>query len=65
MPLDPTKIRERREALKLSQREAANRAGMPRPNWARIESGKRLDPKISTVVKIASALNCPLASIIA
>jgi predicted transcriptional regulator len=61
MPLDPDKIRARREALKLTQTQAAQRAGMPQPHWARIESGGRSDPNLSTAERVARALDCSLA----
>lgn len=60
MPLDPAKIKARREKLKLSQTEAAARAGIALPNWHRTESGERVDPRFSTAEKIADALRCPL-----
>lgn len=58
MPLDPKAIRERRDALKLTQAEAAERGDMPQPAWARIESGARTDPNVSTAEKVARALKC-------
>lgn len=65
MPLDPQKIRHRREALKLTQAEAAERAGMPRPHWSRIESGERTDPNLSTAERVASALKIGLTKLTA
>lgn len=63
MPLDPTKIKSRRESLELTQAEAAEAAGMPRPHWTRIESGERSDPQLSTAEKVAKALRCNLSKI--
>jgi predicted transcriptional regulator len=63
MPLDPDKIRRRREALKLTVTEAARRAGMPQPNWSRIEAGEREDPRLSTAEKIAAVLRCGVLAI--
>jgi predicted transcriptional regulator len=63
MPLDPEKIRARRVALNLSQTQASQGL-MPRSNWARVESGDRIDPALSTAEKIASALKCPLAKLL-
>lgn len=60
MPLDPSKIRTRREKLGLTQQQAAERAGLVQPNWAAIEAGKRLDPSLSTAERVAKALNCKL-----
>lgn len=65
MPLSPEKIRDRREALKLTQAAAAERAGMPQPHWSRIESGERPDPTLSTAERIAAALKCPLPKLLA
>lgn len=64
MPLSPTKIFNRRKALKLTQTEAAARAGMHHPSWARIESGRRKDPALSTAEAVAKALRCPLAKLL-
>lgn len=65
MPLDPTKIKARRERLGLSQREAAERAGMPQPHWARLEAGNRSDPQLSTAEAVAKALRCSLPRLLA
>jgi predicted transcriptional regulator len=64
MPLDPQKIRERRERLSLTQSDAAERAGMPQPHWARIESGERNDPALSTAERVAKALRCSIAKLL-
>lgn len=56
MPLNHAKIRRRREALKLTQEQAAAAAGITRPSWSRIEAGNRPDPSLSTAEKIAAAL---------
>lgn len=63
MPL-PNKIRKRREALKLTQAEAAERAGIPQPRWAEIESGTNDNPKLTKLKAIAAALKCPLAKLL-
>lgn len=65
MPLDPSKIKARREALGLSQAQAAERAGMRQPNWARVESGGRTDPELSTALRVAAALRWPLTRLLA
>lgn len=56
MPLDPTKIKSLRERRSLTQQQAADAAGMPRPHWTRLESGERPDPQLSTAEKVAKAL---------
>jgi predicted transcriptional regulator len=65
MPLDPSKIRERRIKLNRTQADCAARADMPQPHWARIESGGRVDPQLSTAERIAQALDCNLKMILA
>jgi predicted transcriptional regulator len=46
-----------------SQAEVALKAGMMQPALARILSGK-LDPKLSTVEKLAKALGCRVRDLI-
>ena len=50
-------IRERREALGLSQTELAEAVGISAKSLSRYESGER-DPRASDLVKIADALGC-------
>lgn len=57
--LDVKGIKSRREALGLTLAQAAQAAGFEtRQEWYHIESGRRLDVKISTLNKLASALQC-------
>jgi transcriptional regulator with XRE-family HTH domain len=65
MPLDPAKLKARREHLGLTQQQVADAAGMPQPGYARIESGRRNDPRLSTAQAIAKALRVPLAKLLA
>ena len=65
MPLDPAKIKARRERLKLTQAAAAELGGMAQSHWARIETGERTDPNLSTAEHVAKALRCPLAKLLA
>lgn len=53
-------IRLLRRRLLMSQRELANRAGLPQSTVSRIESG-RIDPNIKTLRQIYSALGCTVA----
>ena len=53
-------IRAERLRQGLTQAEAAERAGMYRPSWTRLESGARPDPPLSTLVAVARALGCEL-----
>lgn len=64
MPLDPAKLKARRERLALTQQAVADAAGMSQPAYARIESGRRCDPKLSTAQAVARALRCPLAKLL-
>lgn len=56
-PLEPgTRIRELREAAGLTQTDLAGLAGMAQPTLADIEGGK-VDPKLTSLQRIAKALN--------
>ncbi|MGB9985985.1 CBS domain-containing protein [Salarchaeum japonicum] len=52
----PQDLRERRNALELTQSELADRAGVSQPLIARIEGGD-VDPRLSTLRRIVDALN--------
>jgi len=56
-PPQPT-LRLRRIALGLSQRDLAERAGISREQLSHLETGATLDPRISTLSALASALGC-------
>ncbi len=57
MPLDTEKIRQLREELKLSQEDAAQRAGLSnRQHWHQIESGGKPNVTLETLERIAKAL---------
>jgi predicted transcriptional regulator len=51
----PQDLRERRNALELTQSELAERAGVSQPLIARIEGGD-VDPRLSTLRRIVTAL---------
>lgn len=57
------RIRELRRARGMSSLELARRAGLHRPNVARLESGKR-EPKLSTIARCAAALEVPLLDVL-
>lgn len=54
--LSPAKIKAARTALGLTQEQLAQRIGWPRESLARIESGDRVDPRLSTAAQLAHAL---------
>jgi len=64
MILDPQKVRDRREKLKLTQTKCAELSGMPVPHWNRIEAGGRPDPQLSTLARVAKALRCKITEIV-
>ena len=51
-----SKLKERREALGLTQRQVAEKIGIAETVYQRYEYGKR-EPCVSTALKIALALN--------
>ena len=54
------RVKHRREALKLSQGEAARRAGMAQGLLSRIESGQTPNPGLQVLKGLALALRCSL-----
>ena len=57
--LDLEKIKARREKLDLTMQAAADRAGFTnRQQWFLIESGTRADVTMTTLEKLAVALEC-------
>ena len=57
IPLDTTKIREKRERLGLTQDAAAKLAGLVRAQaWNDIENGRRANLTIETLERVAKAL---------
>lgn len=56
-------IRDAREALGLSRRQAATAAGISQPEWSRYESGDRL-PTLRRLAAIAAALGIDLADLL-
>jgi transcriptional regulator with XRE-family HTH domain len=60
MPVNPTFLKERREALGLTQQQVADKAKMKQQAYARIEGGDRINPNFQTAEKIADALGVKL-----
>ena len=65
VPLDLAKIRRLREAKGLSVQQAAEAVGLTRFGWYQVESGRRADPSVSTLQKIARALDVGLDDLVA
>lgn len=65
MPLDPHKIEAVMLAKSVTRAELSRRTGIAPPHITRLLSGKRNDPAVSTAEKIAAALKCPLAKLLA
>jgi len=55
MPDLPTRIRSERERLGLTQVEAAEQLGMARGSYAQLESGRTVDPRLSTIAALVRA----------
>ena len=51
-------VRQTRQALGMTQQQLAERSGFKQSVIAEIEAGKRKDPCLSTIQKLAAALNC-------
>ena len=54
-------LRRARRIARVSQRELADRAGVPNATVARIESGRTENPRVQTVAAILAAMDCRLA----
>ena len=61
--LDPDKIAARRSELMLTQAQVAAAIGISQPAYARMETGGRIDPRLSTAAKLAVALSVPLVGL--
>ena len=51
-----------RKAKNLTQEEVARRSGLATVTISKLEEGRNNDPKVSTVSKLARALDCPVAT---
>jgi transcriptional regulator with XRE-family HTH domain len=56
MPVSPEKIKQRRGSYR--QAEIAPRAEMSAQQWNDIESGRKPDPRVSTLERMAQAMGC-------
>ena len=59
----PKRIRERREAADLTISAAAERAGIHRVAWSDLEAGRKANPTLNTLEKVAGALGVTLAEL--
>lgn len=57
-------LRQRRKELGLSQEQLGTRANIQMADISRYESGSR-DPRITTVARLAQALEVPIADLLA
>jgi transcriptional regulator with XRE-family HTH domain len=63
IPMLARRLRDMREAAGLSQQELAVKAGLSVSVVSQIEQGKKADPRMSTVVALASALGVDVGSL--
>lgn len=56
-------MRQLREARGLTQQQVANKADVPRPTWANLESGSA-NPTLAVIVKVANALGVSVEELI-
>lgn len=56
-------IKEKREAKKMSQEELAKTAGISRTTLSNLETNEESVANSTTLMKIAEALECPVASL--
>jgi transcriptional regulator with XRE-family HTH domain len=54
------RIRARREALGLTEQQAAEAASMTQPYWHQLEAGKRVNPTRQTMLAVCRALDATL-----
>lgn len=59
------KIRERRQALKMTQAELSKKAKVSRATISAIENGTEIDVKVSTLKALADALKCKVQHLFA
>ena len=63
-PTVGSRIRARRLQQKLSQQDAAAKAGMDPSEWSRIESGQRNNLQLDTLTRVAQVLKCSVFSLV-
>ncbi|MEM7806480.1 MAG: helix-turn-helix transcriptional regulator [Planctomycetota bacterium] len=65
VPVNHARIRQLREDAGLSIEAAASLGGLSWHGWHQVESGRRRDPSVSTLQKIARALGVGLDDLVA
>ncbi len=65
MPINPTRIRALRLARGLTQRQAADAAGLTQGRWWQLEAGQRPRPSADVLDRVAAALRVPMEELIA
>jgi len=59
------RIKERREQLKMKQRDLVAKTGLSRAQISVLENGGDVDMKVSSLIAIATALRCSPSSLFA
>lgn len=62
--ISPTKVKQLRRRLHLTQRELAERMGVATSRIGEIESGINKNPKMSTIESLAKALEVPIGELL-
>ena len=57
------KIKEQRQKIGVTQADLRRKTGISRAQMSKLENGGKVDIKLSTLLKISEALNCPLTSL--
>lgn len=56
--MNGTRLRERREQLKMTQEELSRKTNLSRQTISALENGGKADVKVSTIKVLAAALKC-------
>jgi len=60
-----TRLKEKREAAKMTQEQLSKKAGISRLTIVNIENGKQETVLASTLIKLANALDCAVEELFA
>jgi len=64
MPIDPIKLRSRREQLRMRQSQAAAIAGVTRGRWCDMEHGRRIAMSVDVARRLAETLHCAIEDLL-